>query len=79
MAVEKFTVPLDALRAEFEALILARNAAEQEVERLRAALVESEAHAGEGWDWLSMALDTLGVQDVFAMQALHEQRKGEGG
>src|SRR4051812_7337587 len=31
-------------------------------------IADVEAYAKEGWDWLSEALDALGVKDVFEMR-----------
>ena len=33
-----------------------------------------EAYAKEGWDWLSEALDALGVEDVFGIKEAEAQR-----
>lgn len=41
------------------------NEAADEIERLWAALEESEAHAAEAWSWVDDALKALGVETVF--------------
>lgn len=44
--------------------LVTRNSTD-EIDRLRAALDESERYAKEGWDWLSDALDAAGWKTVF--------------
>jgi hypothetical protein len=65
---------LNELSRDFNSQTILLSQAKAERDAAVAKLAESEAYAKEGWDWLSEALDALGVKDVFGIAGAKAER-----